>query len=35
VVGLTYLMPPFQVYGGLLNFTSAREVIFLTAQPRF
>ncbi len=32
VVGLTYLMPPFQVYGGLLNFTLLRgEVIFLCA----
>ncbi|MCG2579044.1 4Fe-4S binding protein [Dechloromonas sp. XY25] len=32
VVGLTYLMPPFQVYSGLLNFTLLRgEVIFLCA----
>lgn len=32
VVGLTYLMPPFQVYGGLLNFSLLRgEVIFLCA----
>lgn len=32
VVGLTYLMPPFQVYGGLLDFTLLRgEVIFLCA----
>jgi len=32
VVGLTYLMPPFQVYGGLLNFSLLRgEVIFLAA----
>lgn len=32
VVGLTYLMPPFQVYGGLLNFNLLRgEVIFLCA----
>ena len=32
VVGLTYLMPPFQVYHGLLNFSLYRgEVIFLSA----
>jgi polyferredoxin len=32
VVFLTYLMPPFQVYGGLLNFSLNRyEVIFLGA----
>ncbi len=32
VVGLTYLMPPFQVYGGLLNFDLLRgEIIFLSA----
>jgi polyferredoxin len=32
VVGLTYLMPPFGVYHGLLTFTLSRyEVIFLTA----
>ena len=32
VVGLTYLMPPFQVYHGLLNFSLYRgEVIFLGA----
>ncbi|WP_150429384.1 4Fe-4S binding protein [Dechloromonas sp. CZR5] len=32
VVGLTYLMPPFQVYGGLLNLSLLRgEVIFLCA----
>jgi len=32
VVGLTYLMPPFQVYHGLFTFTLYRgEVIFLTA----
>ena len=32
LVGLTYLMPPFQVYGGLLNFSLYRgEVIFLSA----
>ncbi len=32
VVGLTYLMPPFQVYGGLLTGTLYRgEVIFLSA----
>lgn len=32
VVGLTYLMPPFQVYGGLLDCTLLRgEVIFLCA----
>ena len=32
VVGLTYLMPPFQVYGGLFNFALLRgEVIFLCA----
>ena len=32
VVGLTYLMPPFQVYGGLVNFTLLRgEIIFLCA----
>ncbi len=32
VVGLTYLMPPFQVYGGLLNFNLLRgEIIFLCA----
>jgi polyferredoxin len=32
VVGLTYLMPPFQVYGGLLNFSLyPKEVIFLAA----
>uniref|UniRef100_Q47B55 Iron-sulfur cluster-binding protein n=1 Tax=Dechloromonas aromatica (strain RCB) TaxID=159087 RepID=Q47B55_DECAR len=32
VVGLTYLMPPFQVYHGLLTFTLyPKEVIFLTA----
>ena len=32
IVGLTYLMPPFQVYGGLLNFTLLPgEVIFLCA----
>ena len=31
VVGLTYLMPPFQVYGGLLNLSLLRgEVIFLS-----
>jgi polyferredoxin len=36
VVGLTYLMPPFQVYGGLFSFHALRgEVIFLTPQPRF
>ena len=32
VVGLTYLMPPLQVYGGLLTFNLYRgEVIFLAA----
>ena len=32
VVGLTYLMPPFQVYEGLLTFSLYRgEVIFLSA----
>ena len=32
VVGLTYLMPPFQVYSGLFSFSLYRgEVIFLTA----
>lgn len=32
VVGLTYLMPPFHVYSGLVNFSLYRgEVIFLTA----
>lgn len=32
VVGLTYLMPPFQVYHGLFTFTLHKyEVIFLTA----
>jgi polyferredoxin len=32
VVGLTYLMPPFQVYHGLFTFSLYRgEVIFLTA----
>jgi len=32
VVGLTYLMPPFGVYHGLLTFSLSRnEVIFLTA----
>jgi polyferredoxin len=32
VVGLTYLMPPFQVYHGLFTFTLyPKEVIFLTA----
>ncbi|MDP3539238.1 MAG: 4Fe-4S binding protein [Azonexus sp.] len=32
VVGLTYLMPPFQVYHGLFTFTLSRnEVIFLSA----
>ena len=32
VVGLTYLMPPFQVYQGLLTFSLTRyEVIFLAA----
>ena len=32
VVGLTYLMPPFQVYHGILNFSLTRgEVIFISA----